>query len=189
MEYDCAPPRNINDSELELTMQELPPSQPLSVFTDTSFLHILMRSADLRIVLCAKTNSIRSALNFQEILKYEREVQTHLDQLPQWAETRSVHAWTHLDLLLRQFLVILHTQRALQIKFRANPDYRYSIMTCLDAAVTLIERHINLMDSGNFVLCCIRSDYYRAALIICHITFHAWEDSGMGFPTYSMYIR
>lgn len=163
-------------------MQELPASQPLSVFTDTSFLHILMRSAELRIALCAKANSIRSSLEFEEVLQYEREVQMFLDQLPRWSDARSFHAWTHLDLQLRQFIVILHTQRTLQTQFRTNPDHRYSILTCLDSAAALIEHHINLMDSGNFVLCCIRSDYYRAALIICHIAFHACKDSGIELP-------
>jgi hypothetical protein len=34
------------------------------------------------------------------------------------------------------------------------------------------------MNAGNVVLCCIRSDYYRAALILTHIAFHAVKGKG-----------
>lgn len=178
LEYDCSPPQNIHDSDLLVDMDQLPSAQPISTFTDTSFLHFSMQTAPLRTTLCAMTNRLHSGPDSQEVSGYEAKIQEALEKLPKWPESKSFQAWTHLDLQLRQFLVILHTHRALQAQFRMKPDHRYSILTCLEAAITLIERHMDLVNSGNYVLCCIRSDYYRAALILCHITWHASNDSG-----------
>lgn len=163
-------------------MQQLPPSQPTSVFTDTSFLSSSLQTIPLRTKLCALGNSLRSTPDFQDILHYEKEIQDGLSQVPKWTDSRSLQAWTLLDVQLRQFLVILHTPRILQTQFHLQPDYRYSMLTCLESSAALIDRHIQLMDTGVFALCCIRSDYYRAALLICHITYHAATTSGERTP-------
>lgn len=181
-EYDCAAPRNINDTELLVNAQQLPTSKDLSEFTDTSFLHFSMHTAPLRIKLCAATNRLHSSLKFEEILAYERELHETLELLPKWSGSQVLQAWTHLELQVRQFLVILHAHRTLQTQFRTRPDFRYSILTCLDTAIKLVELHMQLMDSENYVLCSTRSDYYRAALMICHIAYHASKDSGRPHP-------
>ncbi|KAF2474124.1 uncharacterized protein BDR25DRAFT_280869 [Lindgomyces ingoldianus] len=173
LDYDCTPPTNINDSDIHKDIVQIPESLPMAVFTDTSFLHCLTQTAALRIKLCKLTNSLRCSLDFPDILQYEQAVQDALEKLPKWSDPRSLQAWTHLDLHLRQFLVILHTPRVLQTPLRARTTFRLSLLTALESSVTLIERHTNLVDSGNFALCCIRSDYYRAALLLCHIAYHA----------------
>lgn len=119
-------------------------------------------------------NSIHSSPELPDILRYEQEVQDAIHNVPKWSDARSAQAWAHLDLMLRQFLVIIHTPRAIQ----AKPQHRYSMITSLESAVTLIERHIDLIDAKNFALCCIRSDYYRSALLICQIAYHAAAGSG-----------
>ncbi|KAF2715072.1 hypothetical protein K504DRAFT_445979 [Pleomassaria siparia CBS 279.74] len=173
LEYDCAPPRNINDSELSADMQQLPASQPTRVFTDTSFLHCSLETAKLRTKLCAITNGLQYGPELPDIMRFEEEIQDGLETIPKWTDLRSFQAWTLLDLQLRQFLVIIHTPRALQTQLRVKPDHRYSMLTCLEQSTMLMDRHINLMDSGNYSLCCIRSDYYRAGLLTCFITYHA----------------
>lgn len=159
-------------------MQQLPPSHPTTEFTDTSFLHCSMETLALRTKLCSFANSVHSGPDFPDIFHYEQELQAGLDKIPEWADSKSDQAWALLDLQLRQFLLIIHTPRVLQTKPRDKSAHRYSILTCLEASTVLIERHINLMDSGNFALCCIRSDYYRAALLICYIAYHAYAASG-----------
>ncbi|KAF2012783.1 hypothetical protein BU24DRAFT_465141 [Aaosphaeria arxii CBS 175.79] len=176
-EFDTAAPRNINDNELHPAMAELPPSKPVSVFTDSSFCNRLMQIASLRIELIKITNSIHSGPSFEETLRYEKRVQQALDSLPRWSDPRALQAWTQLDLLLRQFLVILFTANALRPDSTGDLEVRFSKLGCLDSAMALIDRHVGLIDSGNFALCCIRSDYYRAALIICQITFHAYRSA------------
>jgi hypothetical protein len=160
-------------------MQQLPRSHPSTEFTDTSFLHHSLQTITLRTKLCALGNSLRCAPDFQEILQYEKKIQDDLSQIPKWTDPNSFQAWTLLDLQLRQFLVILHTPRVLQTRFHLQPDYRYSILTCLESSAMLIDRHIQLIDTGVFALCCIRSDYYRAALLISHIAYHAAASSGL----------
>ncbi|KAF2738580.1 hypothetical protein EJ04DRAFT_560586 [Polyplosphaeria fusca] len=173
LECDCAAPRNINDSELAPGIQELPLSHPTSEFTDCSFVYHAVRTAALRIKLCGITNSIRTSPEFDEVLKHEQEVQEALNELPSWPDPKALHAGTHLDLNLRQFLVILHTPRAFKPSLRSHPNSRYSILTCLEQSTALIQRHTRLLDAKNFALCCIRSDYFRAALIICRIAYDA----------------
>ena len=159
-------------------MQQLPPSHPRNVLTDTSYLHCSMETIALRTKLCTLTNSLQYNPEFSEILQHEQEIQAAIESIPKWPDPKSFHAWTLLDLQLRQFLAILHTPRALKTQLRIKPNHRYSILTCLEQATMLIERHTNLMDSGNFALCCVRSDYYRAGLLICHITYHASAAAG-----------
>jgi hypothetical protein len=159
-------------------MQQLPRSHPSAEFTNTSFLHHSLQTTTLRAKLCALGNSLHCAPDFQEILEYERRIQDGLSQIPKWSDHNAFQAWTLLDLQLRQFLVILHTPRVLQTRFRLQPDYRYSILTCLESSSVLIDHHIELIDTGVFALCCIRSDYYRAALLISHIAYHAAASSG-----------
>ncbi|KAF2652358.1 hypothetical protein K491DRAFT_51549 [Lophiostoma macrostomum CBS 122681] len=176
LESDCAPPRNINDSELSLTLQQLPLSKDVSEFTDTTFLHILMLTAPLRIRVCSLSNRLRSTLAFTDVLRYESEILDAVRDLPRWSEPRSLQAWTHLDLHLRQLLIILHTPRTLHTECRTKPAHRYAMLACVEHATISIQKHIDLIDAGNFVLCCIRSDYYRAALILTHIAYHAARD-------------
>jgi hypothetical protein len=181
LEYDCAPPRNIMDFELFADMKELPPSQPTSILSDTSFLHCSSQSISLRVRLCAIANSLRSSATFQDILQDEQSVRDALSRIPKWNESHALLPWSLLDLQLRQFLVILHADRAMNGQLRANPDHRYSMLNLLEASATLLERHADLIDMNSFALCCTRSDYLRAGLLICHVAYHASLASGMFF--------
>lgn len=178
LEYDCAPPRNIMDFEIYVEMEQLPESQPTALFSDVTFLYCASQSISLRVRLCAVANSLRNSATFQDTLQDEQSVQDALARLPKWKESHTLLQWTLLDLQLRQFLIIMHTQRALNGQLGANPEYRYSLLTALEASATLLERHVELMDTDSFVLCCIRSDYLRAALLICHIAYHTSLTSG-----------
>ncbi|KAH7116979.1 hypothetical protein B0J11DRAFT_106105 [Dendryphion nanum] len=177
LEHDSAVPRNLNDSELHKDMQQLPVSQPTAVFTDSSFCHILMQTAATRIKLCQMTNGIKYGPNDKEITEYEEEINKALEKLPNWPDPRSTQVKTHLDLHLRQFLIILHTPRALQVSLGNKHQALYSTLACLEAAGAVVDSHYSLMKAGNFTLCSIRSDYFRAALVICHIAYHTNDDS------------
>ena len=123
-------------------------------------------------------NGLQRSLDLQDALELEQEVQQGLENIPTWLEENSLQAQTLLDLQLRQFIAILHTPRALLPQDRMRSDQRYSILTCLETSTTTIERHIALLEVGNYSLCCIRSDYYRSALLICHIAYYAATASG-----------
>jgi hypothetical protein len=177
LDYDCAPPRNINDLELHAEMEELPQSRQVTVFTDTSFLHLSMQSFQLRTKLCSLMNSLRGTPDFSDILQHDSQIQRYLALIPQWPDARSTQARMILDLQLRQFLVVLHAPRALQVDQHADSSRRYSTITALEAAATTIDLHIKALKTSN-ALCLTRNDYFRASLLICHITYHATQAKG-----------
>ncbi|KAF2004480.1 hypothetical protein P154DRAFT_617026 [Amniculicola lignicola CBS 123094] len=173
LDYTCAPPRNIDDYELKVDLERLPDSKPISTSTDTSFLYCAAQTSALRIKLCTLANSVSKDLELPEILQYEQEIRAALAALPKWTTPRAFQAWTHLDLILRQYLAILHTKIALRPRLAIDATQRYSVLTCLEASVAMIDEHTNMMAFRNYTLTCTRSDYYRAALLLCHIAYHA----------------
>lgn len=173
LEYDCTSPHNLNDTDIYVGMEELPQSLPISTFTDTSFLHSSMQTTDLRTRLCALTNSLKSSMSFQDTLRYTDTVQRSLQAIPEWANLRSKQAQTLLDLQLRQFLVILFTSKALRFNTNSGAESWVSIIGSLEASVKVIDMHTHILNMPNLALCCTRNDYFRAAMLICHIAYHA----------------
>jgi hypothetical protein len=178
LEYDCAPPRNVMDLGLYPDMRCLPESQSNSLFSDVSYLHCSLQSISLRVRLCAVANSLRSSGTFQDLLRDEHCVQDALARIPKWKEAHTLLTWTLLDLQLRQFIFILHTQRALNSELGVKPEHRYSVLTSLEASATLIDRHVELMETNNFALCSLRFDYLSASLLICRTAYYANLASG-----------
>jgi hypothetical protein len=179
LESDCATPAYVNDAQLYSSLVELPPSQPVDVFTDTSFLFVSMRSPDLRSRICTLANSLQSRLSFQDTLSHANAVQEYLASIPKWTDLGSLQARTLLDLQLRQLLVILHAANTADLGTTTNTESRYSSFALLEAATTTASLHTALTASGNLALCCTRSDYYRAALLVCHVGYYASKNNGM----------
>lgn len=177
-DYDCAPPRNIDDIELFAGMTVLPKSRPATVFTDTSFLHHAMKSIDLRADLCSVANSLKGSPSIQALLEHDNLVRQHLDAIPQWTETRSLPTRMLLQLQLHQCHVVLHTARALRIGAGINHESRYHAITALESAAMTIDLHTRCINASNFAICLTRLDYFRAALLICHIAYYALERRG-----------
>lgn len=160
-------------------MQYLPESRPSSIYTDTSFLYHSVPSLPLRARLCAKSNSFKFTPSFSETLQDEQDIHSALGSLTTWEDSRALQASTLLDLQLRQFLVILHSHKTLKPHSRSNPDLRYAFPTTIESCESLIDQHAKLLDSGNLALCCIRFDYLRAILVLCHIAYYASLASGI----------
>ncbi|CAO2649466.1 Nn.00g068510.m01.CDS01 [Neocucurbitaria sp. VM-36] len=173
LNYDCAPPRNINDINLSLDLKELPNSQQISTYTDASFLHYSMKTIELRTRLCAIVNSLKTSLSFPETLRYTDDIQRFLEAIPKWDHPGSLQARTLLVLQLRQFLVILHTSKVLNVDLRPSPERRYVIIAALEASAAQVDSHTHVLDRSIQTLCCTRSDYYSAALLICHVAYYA----------------
>lgn len=159
-------------------MTELPKSHPASVFTDTSFLYHAMKSIDLRADLCALANSLKCTASTQTLLEHDTTIRQHLDSVPLWAEPRALPARTLLHLQLHECHVILHTVRALRIGPGLNHDSRYHAITALESAGTTLDLHTKCINASNFAICLTRLDYFRAALLICHIAYYALERKG-----------
>lgn len=178
LEYDSAPPRNIDDIALHAELQELPEDQPLDQFTNSSYSHVSSQTVDFRVRLCGIVNQIKASTSFQDACKYSETIQLALDGLPKWTSTNSLQARALLDLQLRQFMIILHTPRALNVESASQSEARFSKITVLEASTAVIDVHTELLASANLALCCTRSDYFRGVMLTAHIAYHASKTHG-----------
>jgi hypothetical protein len=178
LESDCAPPRNVNDAEINVLMKKLPSSQPITVFTDSSFLFVSARSISIRKNICALANSLQSRLSFQDTLAHVEALQGCLELIPTWTNSRCLQARTLLNLQLLQLVVILHATKVVETEVKTSGKRRYSMISLLDAATTTVNLHTALTASSYLALCCTRSDSYKAALLICHVAYYASKNNG-----------
>jgi hypothetical protein len=178
LDYDCSAPRNIDDDELTIDLLALPRSHGITTYTDTSYLHVSSSTLDRRITICSLVNSLKDKVVLYEILEHENNLNQHITNIPCWTNARSTQVKQLLELQLRQFIVILHIPRVLEIDARRESERRYAMITALDAAAATINRHTSLIKTGNFSALLQRLDYLRAILLITHIAYHARSDNG-----------
>ena len=72
-----------------------------------------------------------------------------------------------------QLSIISYVAKAAEISTGTGSEPRLSICTLLEAATATANLHTALTASSNLALCSTRSDYYRAALLVCHVAGHA----------------
>lgn len=169
--YDCKPPLNINDEDLVVDIVNSPIPKPSDEYTSTSYLHISSKSISLRIALCSMINDPRSCLGYDQVLRYEQQINEELDAIPKWNDhNKHDHnqASALLDLQLRQYLIMLHAPFARRPNSSQN---RYSRMVCFEASKYILDLHSKLISSENFTLSLLRGDVVHAALTICHNAF------------------
>lgn len=166
--FDCPPPLNINDENFVEQSLKVPVAKPSGEYTKTSFLDISSKSLSLRISLCSLINDPSSSLTFDDVLRYEQQINEILDSTPEWRGVDTTQASTLLDLQLRQFLLLIHTPFA---RRKGSSHYRYSRMVCFETAKHILDQHSKLISSDNFTISLVREDVYRAALSICHNVF------------------
>jgi hypothetical protein len=178
LDYDCAPPRNIDDVELHVDTLELPRSHSITTFTDTAYLHLAMQTVELRIRMCSLVNSSKRHSALRDTFDDEDALREHLGSIPRWNDVRAVQATKLLELQMQQYVVVLHAPQALQVESRKKAGCRYSMITALEAAAATVNLHNDLFKIGNSALVLTRNDYYRAMLLISHIAYYAQRDEG-----------
>jgi hypothetical protein len=178
LSYDCASPRNIDDVELHPNLETLPSSHSVITYTDTSFLFLSMQTLELRIEMCQRVNDLKQSPDKYDALEYEETIRCHVSKFPGWTDPRSNQARALLELQMTQFLTVLHAPRVLQVESRRRSNCRYGMVTALEAAARAIELHNRLAAAENYALLLTRNDYFRASLLICHVTFYAKTANG-----------
>lgn len=167
---DSASVLNINDDQLGVERGSPPMSKPSDECTACSYLHISRASFQLRVMLNSLVNDLSSPSRYEEVLNYEEQVTKEIQKLPTRKDRRlSNLTRALLDVQLRQFLILLHAPFARQAD--TNSRYSLSRMICLNAAASIIEQYSQLQGSEKFLLLCLRHDYFRAALHICHTMY------------------
>jgi hypothetical protein len=147
-----------------------------------------MQSLELRVSICSKINGLKGNASLQDTLEDEDTLRQHIANIPRWTGTRSIQATNLLELQLQQSIVVLHASRTSRVELRRRSEYRYAMITALEAATATIDLHTSQLKSGNFSLILTRSDYFRAILLICHIAYYAYRDNGkvLHLPTWPL---
>ena len=170
---DCAPPLNINDEDIDESSKELPKPKPSQEYTASSYLQISQTSLSLRVSLNSLLNDSGSNIQYQDMLLYDEKILQCLEAIPCWPDREGLQssALTRalLDIQLRQYLVLLHSPFARQAG--SHSRYELSRMVCCNTSKIILDQHSNLTASGNFALCSLRIDVFRAILQICHNNF------------------
>jgi hypothetical protein len=103
LDYDCAPPRNINDADLHADVLELPRSHGITTFTDTAYLHLAMQTIELRIRMCSLINSSKGYSALHDIFSDEASLRQHLDNIPRWSDPRALQSIKLLEIQMQGF--------------------------------------------------------------------------------------
>lgn len=164
---DCSAPTNISDEDVNQESDQLPNAKQLEEWTMSSYLATASESLLLRHTLTTTLNNIRQILSFEDIKRYTEEVQTHLENLPEWRSRGSDVASALLSLTLRQYLLALHDRQVRQAQ--SSTERSFSRMVLIDTATHIIDTHKTLINRGCYALEVLCSDQLRAALSICHI--------------------
>ena len=177
--FDSKPPLNVDDEELLIDAIRNPIPRPSEEYTSASYLNLSSRTISLRISLCSLINDPRSDLGYDEVLKYEQQINEELDAIPKWRDCKGKgpdQVSALLDLQLRQYLIMLHTPFARRSHSSRN---RYSRMVCFETSKYILSLHSGLISSGNCTLSLVRADVLYAALSICHNSFLCTLDPGL----------
>jgi hypothetical protein len=168
--WDTTNVLDLLDEELDESGGERLPQPPWS----PSFLRSSRASLSLRLSLTAAINDADSPLTHDDVLKYDEQIISHLQQLETNAcseepgiKARHALSETVLDLQLRQFLLLLHTPFAVdqQQSSRAST----SRLACLNAASTVIESCSKLSRTNYNFISLTRTDLFRSAFVICQV--------------------
>jgi hypothetical protein len=142
-EFDCEPPSNYDDEDLDEQTKNYPPRKPDSVFTDTSIQITLLRSLRTRLEICRLINDFRSNPPYEKVLSLSTELTSHIRSHSQLyhASKSTKHRFTTshknlLDLLSRRFILALHHPFAVQA--RTDPRYYFSRKMALDTSMIIL---------------------------------------------------
>ncbi|KAL2822620.1 hypothetical protein BJX63DRAFT_441235 [Aspergillus granulosus] len=139
-DYDCGPPKNINDDQLEQDTLPLDDAQRL---TDTSIQVALLRSLPLRLQIARIVNNFSSGPTYEETLRFS----TELSDLYREAATVMYPRFNPncqpttfqrklYDLMTQRFVLVLHDPFSMQAK--TNPSYTLSRKLALKTSLHIL---------------------------------------------------
>ena len=178
---DCGPPSNCEDEDMDPGMDYPPASRPISIFTSSSFLHLMSTSWEMRRSLVSSINGASRPLDHQNVLHYDRMIRKALDGIPPWHGPDSEYATSLIQVQLQQFLTFAH--RPL-VDTGLPQGFGYLGTEHIGPAQTVIDLHYRLWKSGNCILLAFRKDLLGAGLSICHALELALRIPGRSYIPY-----
>ncbi|KAK6815887.1 Transcription factor lepE [Aspergillus parasiticus] len=141
-EFDCRPPANLNDTNLDTTSEP----EPSNILTQTSFSILLMRCLPIRVQVAKVLNSVQLDPTYSEVLRLGEELTAACHHNTQIIKSMSpdheqptLFQLELLNLLTYRFLLCLHQPFAM--KARKNLAYYFSRRVCLETAIQILAGH------------------------------------------------
>jgi hypothetical protein len=175
-DYDTVSPLNINDDEISENTVDLPRSRPVEEMTDCSFQVLSLRSLPLRLKICSVMNAPLITCTYDEIQRYEWEIVSFRDQIPEWARAGLENPNVGHKVLLGQSLleskfsqILLAMNTPLAVKASEEPMFAPSSRMRLQVATAVLARHHRLHEISTRLALCQYSDLIiQACLSILH---------------------
>ena len=175
-EWDCKPPSNVLDSELDIckTSDQLPACRAANSFTHCSFLRASQESLALRLELLSLINQLSGTMTQAQVISYDEKLVQTLDELPVWPKSDPEaspdlpsHALAQalLRTQLLTFRLLIHRQSTLP--HTPHGLSHYSRTVCLDCASQILLQYENLQQDTYYTALLWTDDVFRAALSIC----------------------
>ena len=138
-DYDCEPPLNIDDAQMEDSTQ----AKPLEDFTSTSLQIVLQRSLSVRLQVAQFLNDFRRGASYDEALQLSksltniyRESSALFDAFKNSGKAPTVFQSNLYDLMTQRFLLALHDPFA--IKAKTDPTLYYSHKAALGISIRIL---------------------------------------------------
>jgi hypothetical protein len=177
-DFDCEPPSNYDDADIEEQTKAYPPTKPTSVFTESSVQITLLASLRTRTEISKLLNDFRGDPGYSKTLALGTELTAHFRshvQLYQASELSQITFTTFqknlLDIFNRRFLLALHLPFA--VKAKTNPRFYFSRKIAVESAMAVLAYPgigDPTQDYGRMVLKAggfLRESVFRASAAIC----------------------
>ena len=203
-DFDCEPPSNYDDADIDENSKEYPRRKPDTFITDTSIQISLRRSLKTRLEICTLLNDFRSDPSHEEVLSLGSEltsfIRSHSDLYRASQACKRSFTTSQinlLDILCRQFLLALHLPYA--IKAKSNPKFYFSRKVALENAMLILSYPEDGASAKDFTRMklksggCFRETMSRASMAVgLELINQINEDSPFAFmpgPTLSYSFR
>ncbi|OAA46189.1 Transcription factor [Metarhizium rileyi] len=118
-DFTCKPPRNLNDSELFLGMQELPPTRPIDQVTDNQMQVYAAITLAARMRVAPLVNRIDSIRDYSEVLDIGTKLERFLDDINHIYPRQGSYSATQKSKQWRSRVILdMHVRRPLLALYR-----------------------------------------------------------------------
>ncbi|CAG8930858.1 unnamed protein product [Penicillium salamii] len=142
-EYDCRPPSNLDDEDLEFDAPTSPTPKPRGDLTRTSFLAILAETFTTRARIASSINNVRVTSDYSEVLELSETLTNHISNLPPALRDESSSGSpgfrkSLLLFLIYRSLLALHRPYFLSLSESGSKIYSYSQKICVQASLAML---------------------------------------------------
>ncbi|KAF5984395.1 hypothetical protein FCOIX_2653 [Fusarium coicis] len=155
-DFNIKSPLNVDDEQLEESMQESLVGMPIATLTNTSFQALLYRSLPARLKICAFINGCCEEVDFDKVLELEEELGQALQDIP---------AWDNPQADLRQHRTATYIKNMLVF-----PQISAFLIENVEKVLEILEKRISLTLNG-------LNEYYILSMALGLLKGRLWPES------------